>query len=94
MESSDPEDCAEAITIHFEEIGESQTDDNTGDEVVYKNLPQLPGRVHGSGPGFVGSNVSRVSQKTELETVGEDWLEEENEPKNKYFRDRRLVFLS
>ena len=89
MDSSDTEECAEAITIQFEEIGESQTDDNTIDEVVYRNPPQLPARVQAAGPGFVGSNVSRVSQKTELETVGEDWFEEENEPKSKYFRDRR-----
>lgn len=61
-------------TIHLEEVGESCTDTDP---------PEAPGLTPllspTLAPGFVGSgSVScRVSQRTLLETVGEDWVEEE-----------------
>ena len=61
-------------TIHLEEVGESCTDPEPPEAPSLAPLlsPTL-------APGFVGSgSVScRVSQRTLLETVGEDWVEEE-----------------
>ena len=62
-------------TIHLEEAGESCTDTEAAPEA-----PDLAPLLSPTlAPGFVGSgSVScRVSQRTLLETVGEDWVEEE-----------------
>ena len=62
-------------TIHLEEAGESCTDIEAAPEA-----PDLAPLLSPTlAPGFVGSgSVScRVSQRTLLETVGEDWVEEE-----------------
>ena len=62
-------------TIHLEEAGESCTDNEAATEA-----PDLAPLLSPTlAPGFVGSgSVScRVSQRTLLETVGEDWVEEE-----------------
>ena len=69
-------------TIHLEEAGESCTDTEAPDLGPLLS-PTL-------APAFIssGSVSCRVSQRTLLETVGEDWVEEEIDVDQEHdFRD-------
>ena len=71
-------------TIHLEEAGESCTDT----EAFSSDLGPLLSPT--LAPAFVssGSVSCRVSQRTLLETVGEDWVEEEIDVDQEHdFRD-------
>ena len=73
-------------TIHLEEAGESCTDTEATSEA-----PDLGPLLSPTlAPAFVssGSVSCRVSQRTLLETVGEDWVEEEIDVDQEHdFRD-------